>query len=121
MHGRTSPVFHDGRGVFAGLPSPLVASRYHSLVIERATLPACLEVTAWTSDGTIMAVAHRELPIVGLQFHPESILTERGYDLLANFLRLAGIAAPDGIPQMASELDQSLPAAAPLPRAPVTF
>jgi anthranilate synthase component II len=87
MHGKTSPVRHEDRGVFRGLPNPLVATRYHSLVIERASLPDCLEVTAWTDDGEIMGVRHKSLPVEGVQFHPESILTEHGHALLANFLR----------------------------------
>lgn len=86
MHGKTSPMLHEGAGVFHGLPSPFSATRYHSLVIERASLPPVLEVTAWTQDGTIMGLRHRELPIQGVQFHPESILTEHGHDLLRNFL-----------------------------------
>lgn len=90
MHGRTSPVHHWQQGLFAGLPSPLVACRYHSLVVERSSLPDCLQITAETADGTIMAFAHRQLPVYGLQFHPESILTDMGYELLSAFLRLAG-------------------------------
>ena len=86
MHGKTSAIEHTGAGVFAGLPSPLTATRYHSLVIDAATVPDCLEVTA-RSDEIIMGVRHRELPIEGVQFHPESILTESGHDLLRNFLR----------------------------------
>ncbi|MHB1528528.1 MAG: anthranilate synthase component II [Acidiferrobacteraceae bacterium] len=86
MHGKTSPIRHDGRGVFAGLPDPFTATRYHSLVIERASLPDCLEVSAWTEDGEIMGVRHREHPIEGVQFHPESILTEHGREMLSNFL-----------------------------------
>ncbi|MHB1942493.1 MAG: anthranilate synthase component II [Acidiferrobacteraceae bacterium] len=86
MHGKTSPIRHDGRGVFAGLPDPFTATRYHSLVIERASLPDCLEVSAWTEDGEIMGVRHREHPIEGVQFHPESILTEHGREVLSNFL-----------------------------------
>ena len=86
MHGKTSPVRHAGSGVFAGLPDPLVCTRYHSLAIERASLPDCLEVTAWTDDDEIMGVRHRTLEVEGVQFHPESILTERGHDLLRNFL-----------------------------------
>ncbi len=121
MHGRTSPVFHAGQGIFAGLPSPIVACRYHSLVIERASLPAELEVTAWTSDGTIMAVRHRAWPVVGLQFHPESILTETGYDLLAAFLRIAGASGAASIPPMSSERAEPTREARPLPAAPVTF
>lgn len=88
MHGKTSPIQHQGVGVFAGLPNPLTATRYHSLVIDPATLPDCLEVTA-SCDGIIMGVRHRELPVEGVQFHPESILTGAGHDLLRNFLRRA--------------------------------
>jgi len=87
MHGKTSLIHHDGKGVFKNLPEPFTATRYHSLVIERESLPHCLEVTAWTEDGEIMGVRHREHPVEGVQFHPESILTEHGHDLLANFLR----------------------------------
>ncbi len=87
MHGKTSLISHHGAGVFSGLPSPLTATRYHSLVIDPATVPDCLEVTATCDDGVIMGVRHRELPIEGVQFHPESILTTSGHDLLFNFLR----------------------------------
>jgi anthranilate synthase component II len=121
VHGRTSTIFHAGQSVFAGLDNPLVACRYHSLIVDRATLPECLEVTAWTSDGTIMGLAHRKLPIVGLQFHPESILTDLGYDLLTGFLRLAGIAVPASVPRIASERDEPSLPGAPLPSVPVTF
>ena len=86
MHGKLSPVTHDGRGVFSGLPSPLTATRYHSLSIESATMPACLEVTATADDGEIMGVRHREWPVEGIQFHPEAFLTEHGHALLKNFL-----------------------------------
>jgi anthranilate synthase/aminodeoxychorismate synthase-like glutamine amidotransferase len=86
MHGKTSSVSHDGRGVMAGLPDPFEATRYHSLVVERASLPDVLEVTAETPDGVIMGLRHRELPIESVQFHPESILTSVGKDLLTNFL-----------------------------------
>jgi anthranilate synthase component 2 len=87
MHGKTSPVHHLDTGVFTGLPSPFTATRYHSLVIERETLPEVLEVTAWTDDGEIMGVRHKSLPVEGVQFHPESILTEHGHRMLANFLK----------------------------------
>jgi len=87
MHGKTSEIRHKDAGVFHGLPNPLTATRYHSLVIEKKSLPACLELTAWTDDGEIMGVRHRDLPVEGVQFHPESILTEKGHELLANFLR----------------------------------
>jgi anthranilate synthase/aminodeoxychorismate synthase-like glutamine amidotransferase len=91
MHGKTSWITHRGIGVFAGLPSPLEATRYHSLVVERATLPDCLEITAETADGTIMGLRHRELPVEGVQFHPESILTTSGHDLLRNLLARCGV------------------------------
>jgi anthranilate synthase component 2 len=86
MHGKVSPVHHLDKGVFQGLPNPLTCTRYHSLAIERESLPDCLEVTAWTDDGEIMGVRHKTLAVEGVQFHPESILTERGHDLLRNFL-----------------------------------
>jgi len=89
MHGKTSPIEHEGHGVFAGLPSPLTATRYHSLVIDPATVPEQLEVTARSVDGIIMGVRHRELDVEGVQFHPESILTGCGHDLLRNFLARA--------------------------------
>jgi anthranilate synthase component 2 len=91
MHGKTSPILHDGGGVFRGLPSPFTATRYQSLAVRRETLPDVLEVTAWTADGEIMGLAHRSRPIHGVQFHPESIATEHGHDLLANFLDLANV------------------------------
>lgn len=87
MHGKTSPIEHTGVGVFAGLPSPLEATRYHSLVIERSSMPDVLEVTATTGEGIVMGVRHREVDVEGVQFHPESILTALGHDLLGNFLR----------------------------------
>lgn len=90
MHGKTSPVHHSGQGVFEGLPNPLTATRYHSLIAERETLPDCLEITAWLDDGTIMGLRHRDFPhIQGVQFHPESVLTQEGHALLANFLSQA--------------------------------
>ena len=86
MHGKTSPIHHVGAGVFRGLPSPFVATRYHSLAVARDSLPDCLEVTAWTEDGEIMGLRHKTLAVEGVQFHPESILTEHGHALLKNFL-----------------------------------
>ncbi len=86
MHGKTSPVFHDGRGVFAGLPNPFEAMRYHSLLVAEDGLPACLEVTARTDQGELMGLRHRELPVEGVQFHPESIMTPEGGRLLRNFV-----------------------------------
>jgi anthranilate synthase component 2 len=91
MHGKTSPILHEGKSVFRGLPSPFTATRYHSLAVKRETLPDVLEVTAWTADGEIMGLAHKTRPIHGVQFHPESIATEHGHDLLANFLNLANV------------------------------
>ena len=89
MHGKTSPIHHDNRGLFAGLANPFDATRYHSLLVERETLPDCLRVTAWTAEGEIMGMEHRELPIWGVQFHPESILTLEGKKLLGNFLKMS--------------------------------
>ncbi len=89
MHGKTSPILHDGKELFAGLPNPFQATRYHSLIVDRPTLPDCLEVTAWVENGEIMGLRHRELPIWGVQFHPESILTESGMNLLDNFLKIS--------------------------------
>ena len=86
VHGKMGEMFHDGKGMFRGLPSPFLATRYHSLIVERENLPDCLEVTAWLSDGTIMGLKHRTLPIEGVQFHPESIASEHGHQLLKNFL-----------------------------------
>jgi len=86
MHGKTSQVSHNSSGVFAGIPSPYRATRYHSLVIERESCPESLEITAWTDDGEIMGVRHKSMPIEGVQFHPESIMTEHGHQLLGNFL-----------------------------------
>jgi anthranilate synthase/aminodeoxychorismate synthase-like glutamine amidotransferase len=90
MHGKTSSIDHDGRGVFAGLPSPFTATRYHSLTIAPGSVPDCLEVSATTGDGTIMGIRHREHPVEGVQFHPESVLTAAGHDLLRNFLSRLG-------------------------------
>jgi len=121
VHGRSSLVEHQSQGVFAGLPSPLVACRYHSLIVAEESLPESLRVTARTPDGIVMALGHVTRPVVGLQFHPESILTEHGYQMLANFLRLAGttkIAVP---PDFAHELRGPSPPVPWLPDRPVTF
>lgn len=88
MHGKTSPIYHDGRTIFEGLPNPFDATRYHSLLVDRETLPECLEISAETREGEIMGLRHKEFPIEGVQFHPESILTRVGKDLLRNFLKL---------------------------------
>jgi anthranilate synthase/aminodeoxychorismate synthase-like glutamine amidotransferase len=90
MHGKTSPILHDGRTVYAGLDSPFIATRYHSLLVERESLPSVLEVSAWTAEGEIMGLRHRSLPVEGVQFHPESILTEPGMRLLGNWLAMLG-------------------------------
>ncbi len=103
VHGRSCPVRHDGRGIFRGLPNPIVGCRYHSLVVDEATLPDCLEVSARCDESQVMALRHRELPMVGLQFHPESILTDVGYRLLAGFLKLAGLPVPSSLPGIDSE------------------
>ncbi|TXI16629.1 MAG: aminodeoxychorismate/anthranilate synthase component II [Nitrosomonas sp.] len=87
MHGKTSPIFHHNQGIFKNLPNPFIATRYHSLVVERSTLPDCLEVTAWTEDDEIMGLRHKTLAIEGIQFHPESILSEHGHQMLENFLK----------------------------------
>lgn len=88
MHGKTSPIRHQGKGLFAGLPNPFEATRYHSLIVEKQSVPACLQVTADTAEGEIMGLQHREFPVYGVQFHPESILSREGKDLLRNFLNL---------------------------------
>ena len=88
MHGKTSPVYHDGKELFTGLSQPFDAIRYHSLLVERHSLPACLEITAWTAEGEIMGLRHRQLPVWGMQFHPESILTVEGMSMLKNFLQM---------------------------------
>ena len=88
MHGKTSEIFHHGDGIFASLPSPFVATRYHSLIVKKSSLPSCLKITAFTSDDEVMGIQHKDFPLYGVQFHPESILTETGKDLLANFLNM---------------------------------
>jgi anthranilate synthase component II len=94
VHGKMGVMHHEGKGVFKGLPSPFLATRYHSLIVERETLPACLEITAWLDDGTIMGLRHRDKLIEGVQFHPESIASEHGHQLLRNFLDMAQAAVP---------------------------
>lgn len=97
MHGKISPVHHTGRGVFHGLPSPLEVTRYHSLTVDPDSLPDCLEVTAKTADGVIMGLQHKELQVHGVQFHPESIASQHGHDILRNFLELAGIPVAETV------------------------
>ncbi len=94
MHGRTSPIEHDGRGVFAGLPSPFEATRYHSLLVDRASVPDCLEIAAWTAQGEVMALRHRALDVMGVQFHPESVLTLEGKRLIGNWVASLPARAP---------------------------
>ena len=92
VHGKMGTIHHEGRGVFAGLPSPFAATRYHSLIVERESLPDCLEVTAWLDDGMIMGLRHKEKLIEGVQFHPESIASEHGHQMIGNFLKEAGVS-----------------------------
>ena len=92
MHGKTSPIHHNGKGVFKDMPNPFTATRYHSLSIRRETMPQVLEITAWTDDGEVMGFQHRSRPLFGVQFHPESIATEGGHQLLTNFMDLAGVS-----------------------------
>jgi anthranilate synthase/aminodeoxychorismate synthase-like glutamine amidotransferase len=120
VHGRSSQVFHDERGLFAGIASPTTACRYHSLIVDRDNLPRSLAITASLDDGTIMALAHRDYPVFGVQFHPESILTESGYRLLANFLELAGCTLPPKRDPFPSEILQRR-ASYQAPTTPVTF
>jgi anthranilate synthase/aminodeoxychorismate synthase-like glutamine amidotransferase len=122
IHGQSSMVQHERSGLFAGLPSPLRVGRYHSLAVEATSLPVELRPTAWTDDGVLMALAHESFRVFGVQFHPESILTERGYELLANFLKLAGIDLASGVGELGdSELRNSRDVRQPLPATPVTF
>lgn len=122
VHGRTSSVNHAQLGLFEGVPSPLVVARYHSLVVRPESLPNVLQATAWTADGVLMAFAHTSLPVFGVQLHPESILTEHGYELLANFLRLADVPVTnDPVLLAAGELRQAISTERPLPSEPVTF
>lgn len=121
MHGRTSLVHHNEQGLFSGVVNPLSVCRYHSLVVDEPSLPECLQANARTADGVVMALAHRELPVYGVQFHPEAILTDGGFAILANFLRLAKLAIPDRQPSVDQErpsasIEQGLPS-----QLPVTF
>jgi anthranilate synthase component II len=120
MHGRSSQIQHSGVDLFAGLPNPLTVGRYHSLIVDPMALPSELEITAHGDSGVIMALAHKQWPIFGVQFHPESILTEGGYSIVANFLRLAGIESPAAMPAMEAERLLA-PAPVSVPSGPVTF
>ncbi len=108
MHGRSSTIFHNGHAVFRQIPSPFVAGRYHSLILDPATLPESLEIIAKTDEGIIMAIAHRELPIIGYQFHPESVLTSHGYQLIANFLEVARIDVTTELGELSSQTPSRL-------------
>jgi anthranilate synthase/aminodeoxychorismate synthase-like glutamine amidotransferase len=121
MHGRASVIRHVGVGIFEGLANPLTVGRYHSLVVDPNSLPEELEVTARTEDGVVMALAHRDWPVFGVQFHPESILTEGGHALLANFLKLSGIGTPTVIPTLAGERPVVTATESAVPTGPVTF
>ncbi|MDE0734651.1 MAG: aminodeoxychorismate/anthranilate synthase component II [Pirellulaceae bacterium] len=121
MHGRTSNVFHDNRGIFQGLENPITACRYHSLVVDRDTLPEELEVAAWLDDETVMAIRHRELPFFGIQFHPESVLTSVGYPLLANFLEASGLPVEQPLPTLAEERLAAERVVVKVPDRPITF
>jgi anthranilate synthase/aminodeoxychorismate synthase-like glutamine amidotransferase len=120
MHGRASLVYHHGKSIFATAPQPFLAGRYHSLIVDEPSLPPCFEVTARTADGVVMALEHREWPLFGVQFHPESILTEAGFAVLTGFLTQSGLPIPDALPDILSE--RPIPAPEPaLPTRPVTF
>ncbi len=119
MHGRTSLMRHDGQDVFAGLPNPITVARYHSLIVREDTLPPELQATAWADDGTLMALQHDSLPVFGWQFHPESILTEHGYALLAAFLERAGLVSAKT--PASNERRQQTPHLVQWPQRPVTF
>jgi anthranilate synthase/aminodeoxychorismate synthase-like glutamine amidotransferase len=121
MHGRTSEIVHDQRGIFASVPNPITVCRYHSLVIDEPSLPDPLLVTARTQDGVIMAVQHAAAPVIGLQFHPEAILTQFGYRMLANFLNLAGLPVPAEIPSVTNELSKPAASMWLYPDRPLTF
>ena len=121
IHGQAREIHHDQRGVFHGLPTPLTAGLYHSLAVEPSSLPAELEISARSPEGTVMGIRHREWPIVGLQFHPESILTPCGFELLAGFLRLTKSPVPTVASGFRDELREQAPRRSPMPGTPVTF
>ncbi len=121
MHGRTSPIHHQQHGLMAGLPNPFVACRYHSLVVEKPSLPEELVIDAELQDGTVMSIRHRSLPIFGVQFHPESVLTDVGYAILSSFLQAADIPVDDEGPNIDSERRQPPTVSQDAPSGPVTF
>jgi len=121
MHGRTSEIFHDGRGVFLDAPNPMIACRYHSLMVDENTLPDRLEISAHTADGVVMAFRHRDKPVVGVQFHPESILTDLGFQLLQRFLKIAGLENVGELPLLSEQIFPQQPSDSGLPITPVTF
>ena len=122
IHGQASPIEHDGTGLFEEIPSPLAVGRYHSLVVDPVSLPAELQPNAWTTDGVLMAFAHMHRPVYGVQFHPEAILTQHGYEMLANFLRLAGQRTAQHPRRLAyNELGSPLDRHPPMPTGPITF
>jgi anthranilate synthase/aminodeoxychorismate synthase-like glutamine amidotransferase len=121
VHGQADLIYHTGLGVFQGLPNPLSACRYHSLIVDETTLDDSFQVTARTSDDIVMAIQHKTLPLVGLQFHPESILTEHGYPMLANFFHLAGLKVPCPLPSFGQELLVERRDDDGSPNTPVTF
>ena len=121
MHGRSSVIEHDGNGLFEGLPAGFEACRYHSLVVEESSLPDCLQKTAWLEDGTVMGIQHKEHTVVGIQFHPESVLTDNGYRILAQFLEMAQIAISVEVPSASDEYKSGTPKHIETPNRPVTF
>jgi anthranilate synthase/aminodeoxychorismate synthase-like glutamine amidotransferase len=121
MHGRASLIHHLGRGVFADVANPFPACRYHSLIVDAKTLPACLEATAFSEDGALMGLQHRHAPVVGVQFHPESILTDSGYRILGNFLKMAGLSVAESKERFGDELVPPRQPSWDLPATPITF
>lgn len=121
MHGRASVVYHDGRSEFDGLPPQFSAARYHSLVVERTRLPECVEISAWADDGTIMGIRHRHLPVVGWQFHPESVLTDAGFALLHSLMRCWGLKPVGRCPTINEELVAEADRPRPKPATPIPF
>lgn len=120
VHGRASQILHDGEAIFAGIANPLTVGRYHSLVVDDAAMPSCLEISARTIYGTVMAIRHRKFPVIGVQFHPESILTQSGYQILANFCQLAGLPA-GSVPADETERSKSVVQNRSVPLTPVPY